>query len=497
MKQSVRIISSKSIHTIVYILLILLLLNTDGYSQQRIRIACVGNSITYGAKIENREVNSYPAQLGSMLGEGYDVRNFGRNGATLLLKGNQPYWNSNEYKQALEFKPDMVFIKLGTNDTKHVNRGFLNEYVQDYKELIASFQQLSSHPRIVLLLPVPVFLTDTIGITASVVTDRILPMTRQVAYETGCEVINLYNLMIESPELFPDKVHPDAEGATLIAGKVHEFVEMKTEPSFDLSKSLVQDTKPFNFYGFQGYDFTFRERNAKIVIPKQAAPGNPWIWRARFWGHEPQTDIAMLERGFHIAYCDVAELFGNDTAMSVWDGFYQMLTRAGLAQKSVMEGMSRGGVYIYRWAATYPDRVAGIYADAPVLDLKSWPGGKGTGKGSPSDWETFMKDFGFKSEAEALSFKGNPLDLTEKIAKSGFPMLHVVGDADDVVPVSENTGPFEKKVKDAGGAIKVIHKPGIGHHPHSLQNPQPIIDFILMATDYLKLREMIPAPSLP
>ncbi len=141
-----------------------------------------------------------------------------------------------------------------------------------------------------------------------------------------------------------------------------------------------------------------------------------WIWRARFWGHEPRTDIALLEKGFHIAYCDVSELFGNEEALSIWNDFYNYLTRSGLSSKSVMEGMSRGGVYIYRWAATYPERVSGIYADAPVLDLKSWPGGKGKSKGSPESWFVFKEDFNFNSE-EAMAFKGNPLDLTDQVVK--------------------------------------------------------------------------------
>lgn len=466
----------------LFILLVLFFASISGYSQNKIRIACVGNSITYGARIENPEKNSYPAQLSGMLGENYDVRNFGVSGTTLLRKGNFPYWKTTQYQQSMAFQPDWVFIKLGTNDTKPVNRVFLNEYVQDYKDLIASFRQLPSHPRVVLLLPVPVFLTDTMGITASVVREKLLPMIRQIACETGCEVLNLYNLLIESPELVPDKVHPNAAGATVIAKRICELVRMKSVASPNLSKALPRDAKPFNFYGFQGYDFTFRNRNAKIVVPKLSAPGHPWVWRARFWGHEPQTDIALLERGFHVVYCDVAELFGNDEALSIWNGYYQLLTRAGLAKKSVMEGMSRGGVYIYRWGVTYPRRVVAIYADAPVLDLKSWPGGKGKGKGSVQDWEVFKKDFKLKTEEEAIAFKGNPIDLTDQIARAGFPMLHVVGDADDVVPVAENTAPFEQKIKAAGGSIQVIHKPGVNHHPHSLQNPQPIVDFILQAT---------------
>lgn len=455
-----------------------------GNSQNVTRIACVGNSITFGANIDNRKSNSYPAQLEAMLGERYEVRNFEKNGATLLRKGDISYWNSREYRQALDYRPDWVFIDLGTNDSKLVNRAFLSEYEEDYKDLISSFQKLESHPRIVLLIPTPVFSTDTSGITSAVLTEKIIPMVRNVAYETHCEAINLYNLLIESPHLFLDKVHPSKAGTTVIAQRLAELVLMKSEESNRLLKELPDEAKPINFYGYEGYDFIFRNRDAKIVLPKRTAPGHPWVWRARFWGHEPQTDIALLERGFHVVYYDVAEMFANEESLTIWDDYYQFLFNAGLSTKAVMEGMSRGGVYVYRWAARYPERVAAIYADAPVLDLKSWPGGKGQSKGSPEDWETFKKDFNFKTEDEAIAFKGNPLDLISLIAGAGFPMLHVVGDADDIVPVAENTLPFEQKIKAEGGSIQVIHKPEVGHHPHSLQNPQPIVDFILKASKY-------------
>jgi pimeloyl-ACP methyl ester carboxylesterase len=237
-----------------------------------------------------------------------------------------------------------------------------------------------------------------------------------------------------------------------------------------------------NYYGYECFDFRFSGREARIVRPKRNAKGCPWIWRARFWGHEPQTEIALLERGFHVAYCDVAELFGNNEAIGIWDRFYEMLTGAGLAKKAVLEGFSRGGVYIYRWAVHSPSRVACIYADAPVLDLKSWPGGKGKGGGNPAEWQRFKDDFGLASEEEALAFRGNPLDMAAEIARGGFPMLHICGLADVVVPIEENTDPFEKKILESGGRITVIRKPGIGHHPHSLPNPQPIVDFILGAT---------------
>jgi alpha-beta hydrolase superfamily lysophospholipase len=191
--------------------------------------------------------------------------------------------------------------------------------------------------------------------------------------------------------------------------------------------------------------------------------------------------VALLERGFHVVYCDVAELFGNAEAIGLWNQFYQQVRRAGLARKACLEGFSRGGVYVYNWALENPRKVACVYADAPVLDLKSWPGGKGQGPGSPADWEKFKKDYGFATDEAALLFRGNPLDNAGRLARGGYPMLHVVGDADEVVPVAENTALFAEKVKAAGGQITVIHKPGVKHHPHSLPNPTPIVDFMLQA----------------
>jgi pimeloyl-ACP methyl ester carboxylesterase len=141
-------------------------------------------------------------------------------------------------------------------------------------------------------------------------------------------------------------------------------------------------------------------------------------------------------------------------------------------------GISRGGLYAYRWAAKNPERVACIYGDAPVCDFKSWPGGKGTGKGSAGDWTQLQRYYGFATEAEALAFTGNPVDRLAPLAKAKVRLIHVVGDTDDVVPVAENTGLIESRYQALGGRIEVIHKPGVGHHPHGLDDPAPVVTFI-------------------
>jgi pimeloyl-ACP methyl ester carboxylesterase len=235
--------------------------------------------------------------------------------------------------------------------------------------------------------------------------------------------------------------------------------------------------------GFDRYDFTLDGRNCIVVVPKAVVPTKPWIWRARFFGHEPQTDIALLGKGFHLVYMDVVELFGNNAAVSHWNAFYQFLTeKHGFAKKAALEGMSRGGLYIYNWAAANPEKVSSIYADNPVCDFKSWPGGKGKGKGSPGDWKKCLEVYGL-TEEQAMTFKGNPIDHLEPLAKAGVPLLHVCGDADDVVPMPENTDILAERYRRLGGSITLIVKPGLGHHPHSLKDPTPIVDFILKHTD--------------
>jgi len=235
------------------------------------------------------------------------------------------------------------------------------------------------------------------------------------------------------------------------------------------------------FHGFTMHDFMLEGIRCKVVKPKKPAPGKPWIWRARFWGHQPQLDVSLLERGWHVAYCDVGNLFGNSEAVKRWDNFYaHVITKHNFNKRPALEGMSRGGLIIYNWAKVNPSKVSCIYGDAPVCDFKSWPGGKGKGKGGGGAWQACLKAYGF-TEEKALKFKGNPIDGLEPLAKAGVPLVHVVGDADIVVPVAENTSILEERYKKLGGTIKVIHKPGVGHHPHSLKDPKLLVDFILEA----------------
>ncbi|QTD38740.1 prolyl oligopeptidase family serine peptidase [Polaribacter batillariae] len=476
---------------------IILIFTSCKPAKQPIKIACIGDSITYGAGMDNREKNAYPNQLQEMLGNNYQVKNFGVNGNTLLKKGDYPYWKSNTYQEALSFAPDVVYIKLGTNDSKQQNRIYLDSnFEKDYKALIQSFKEKNNQVRVVLLLPVPSFLNDSTSIWNPIIKNKIIPLTQKVAYDTKSEVVDLYQLFASDQNMFPDKIHPSSLGATRIARRVYEDVIFKAEDSsLQLDTSKLSENKTSIFHGFKQTDFKYKNIPCKIVSPKRVAKGKPWVLRARFFGHEPQTDIALLERGFYIAYCDVAGFYGNKDAVNRWNFFYDFMVKNGFSNKVVLEGMSRGGLIVYNWAVENPEKVACIYADAPVLDGTSWPGGKGKGVGSKADWNKFKKMYHISSEDKMADFKGNPIHKTNAIAKGNFPMFHVCGVADKVVPVDENTRIFEQKIKEAGGNIDVIYKEGVGHHPHSLKNPSPIVNFILRATRKKVNFATIPAPG--
>lgn len=466
------------------LLVFLCLFPVLGIGASKIRVACIGNSITFGAGISERENNSYPAQLQLLLGERYEVRNWGVSGTTVLFKGDSPYVNTSEYIQSKAFQPDIVLIKLGTNDTKPQNWKYNHSFMDDYQRLIDAYKALDSHPRIILLTPVRCFLSEDAGISSQLIESKVRPMIEELAWKNHLEIINLFNLFGDKWDgmLMPDRLHPSSVGAQRIALKIGRYLQQSGKDN----EFVPSQRTSFNFHGFQGYDFVVNNIPCKLVKPVKAAKGNPWIIRARFWNHEPQVDIELLEHGFHVAYCDVADLYGSPEAVERWNTFYKYMRNAGFHKKVVLEGMSRGGLIVYNWTAANPSKVSCIYVDAPVLDIKSWPMGEG---GSDEDTRRMMKAYGFKDRAQAIAWKGNPINHVNIIANARIPLIHVVGDADDAVPVKDNTAPFEKMMIEKHGNIKVIHKPDVGHHPHSLNNPQIIVDFILRSTGYLSQDE--------
>ena len=183
-----------------------------------IRVACIGDSITYGAGTDPGM--SYPSQLQTLLGPQWEVGNFGVSGRTLLRKGDFPWWNEPAFKLAQDFRPHVVIIMLGTNDTKPQNWAHKDEFYSDYSDLVDIFAGLPGSPRIYVCRPCPVPEPGNWGINEANVQLEI-EMIDRLAEEKGLGVIDMHAALSGRPELLPDRVHPNTEGARLMAGAAY------------------------------------------------------------------------------------------------------------------------------------------------------------------------------------------------------------------------------------------------------------------------------------
>lgn len=188
-----------------------------------VRVACIGNSITFGAGIRNRSRDSYPSVLARMLGDNYWVKNFGVSARTMLNKGDHPYMNEPAYKNALAFNPNIVVIKLGTNDSKSFNWKYKADFMKDAQTMIDAFKVLPSQPKIYLCYPSKAYLTGD-GINDDIISKEIIPMIKKLAKKNNLSVIDLHTAMDGMPELFPDRIHPNEKGAQVMAKAVYQSI---------------------------------------------------------------------------------------------------------------------------------------------------------------------------------------------------------------------------------------------------------------------------------
>ena len=217
------------------------------------------------------------------------------------------------------------------------------------------------------------------------------------------------------------------------------------------------------------------------MIPKTAAPGKPWAWRAEFFGTFDSVDRYLLEKGFHLAYHRVSNRYGDDQSILWMKQFHDGMTEAfGLSQKAALFGFSRGGLYSINYAVKHPEDVGVLYLDAPVVDLFSWPAGLGKGEGDPPCWQQCKEIFSVAGDRPALP--ENPIDRIPALAKSGIPLVICAGDSDTAVPYEEN-GLFLEQAYGSRKDFLLLLKHGCGHHPHSMENPRSIADFVLCHTE--------------
>lgn len=203
---------------------------------EEIRVACVGDSITYGFLVFGWKEKNYPAQLGKLLGKGYVVNNYGYSGRTVSSNGDRPYTNEKLYKQSLEFNPDIVILMLGTNDTRTGNWKGSESFSEEYGDLIDTYLNLSSSPKVILMTPPPTY--SFLGkvqynISATLVQNEVNEAVKLLAEIKGIECIDLYAVFEGKKELYTDGVHPNARGARLIAETVYERIKWEENSLID------------------------------------------------------------------------------------------------------------------------------------------------------------------------------------------------------------------------------------------------------------------------
>ena len=196
-------------------------------SQKRIKVACVGNSITEGVGSGDYELNSYPAQLQQLLGTvQYKVRNYGKSGHTLMSSGDRPWLMTDRWRDARKWKPAIVIIKLGTNDSKPINASHIeSDFQRDLCALVDSFQALPSVKEIYLCTPIPCVEENRYNIDGQVIEQQIVPIIKKVVRKRKLKLIDLHSALTGHADLLPDHVHPNKEGAAIIARTVFEGIK--------------------------------------------------------------------------------------------------------------------------------------------------------------------------------------------------------------------------------------------------------------------------------
>jgi len=231
--------------------------------------------------------------------------------------------------------------------------------------------------------------------------------------------------------------------------------------------------------GFEKHIFEYKKRRVTVLLPEEKSQENKWVWRAEFFGAFDYVDRALLKDGWYVIHYNVENMYGCNEAIKLMKDFHDYIVKAyALSKRAAIFGFSRGGLYTVNYTIKYPCDIGLVYLDAPVLDIKSWPAGYGDGCGGQNEWEECKRWYKL-TEDNAREFNENPIDNAQKLIDTKIPLILVCGDSDTVVPYCEN-GERLAKIYEENNIrnFKLIIKQGIGHHPHSMEDPREIAEFI-------------------
>ena len=228
--------------------------------------------------------------------------------------------------------------------------------------------------------------------------------------------------------------------------------------------------------GLKRLDFEFEGRNCILICPENPIEGNKWLYKTEYFGAFPNFEIEMVKRGYFLAHIETESRWNLPSDDAVRPRFVEFLKKEfNLNEKCVPVGMSCGGMQAVYFAAEYPQYVAALYIDAPVLNFLSCP--FAVGEAETDFIEQFVEQRKM-TLSEMLNYRNHPIDNAYKVIDAKIPLCLVCGAVDKVVPYNENGKILSEMYNAAGVEIFEVLKPDCDHHPHGLSDPTPIIEFV-------------------
>ena len=216
--------------------------------------------------------------------------------------------------------------------------------------------------------------------------------------------------------------------------------------------------------------FMFNGYEAQVILPEN--PNGKWVWKTEFFTAFDDAEQALSAEGYTRVYYHISDKYGSYRAVRLMHAFHkQAVQKYALEQKAVLFGFSRGGLYAFNYTLFYPEWVEKVYLDAPVLDITTWP------HNGTAEQRQMFAEYGL-SEQTLRRFHGNPIHNLPEFFACGVPLLLVAGDADEVVAYEHNAGKMIAYCQKHGIPLQYRIKHGGKHHPHSLSDVQPIVEFV-------------------
>ena len=244
---------------------------------------------------------------------------------------------------------------------------------------------------------------------------------------------------------------------------------------------MTQSVENGTWHGFDVYERKIDKFKMQIAKPEKAAEGMPWVISVGEIGDGFHWQIheKLLKAGVHVAAINVYDVYGAEYGLDLMDSLYVVARKQfGLPERCGLFGVSRAGLSVYRWAVRHPERTACIYCEGPVMDFKTWPM---CWEPSAHNWKELKQYYGFDSDAEAMAYKGNPIDNLKPIAEAKIPLRHVISLTDEhdvkIVPNDKNTLKAQQLLRRMGHYLDVVITPEGMKAPYAFDDAS--IAFIL------------------